>query len=162
MSRTGIRAGRALALVCVALLAVSSASAQSSNFAHVPARTAYPSPVSAGAPAFRIYPGDRGFQATMKIAHYYQNAERSAGAMSAATPRYAVTAEPPAATPVAVTIPETEGPTEMVNIRGPDGKVRSFPIKGGRAAIKTRTIVVHPGEQLHLVIRGGRVEVRNK
>jgi hypothetical protein len=35
-----------------------------------------------------------------------------------------------------------------VNLRGPDGQVRRFPVEGGRAAIQYRQVVLHPGEML--------------
>jgi hypothetical protein len=38
----------------------------------------------------------------------------------------------------------------LVNVRGPDGTVRSFPIEGGLAAIKVQTVVVHAGESVTL------------
>ncbi len=61
-----------------------------------------------------------------------------------------------------VTVTEPEGPTEMVSIRGPDGQVRSFPLVGGRKAIKARTLIVRPGQTLNLTIYGGRVTVARK
>ena len=35
-----------------------------------------------------------------------------------------------------------------VDLRGPDGQVRRFPVEGGRAAIRYRQVVLHPGETL--------------
>lgn len=150
---------KGLVMCAAALLATSAAQAQTSALGHVPARTAYAARPGATAPAFQIYPGDRMFQATMKIEHYYQDAERSAtAAYHPPAWRSAVQEE----APVAVSIREPEGPTEMVSIRGPDGKVRSFPLVGGRKAIKVRTLVVRPGQRLNLVVSGGQVTVMRK
>jgi hypothetical protein len=33
-----------------------------------------------------------------------------------------------------------------VNLRGPDGTVRRFPLEGGREAIQSREVIVHAGE----------------
>jgi hypothetical protein len=38
-----------------------------------------------------------------------------------------------------------------VDLRGPDGKVRRFPVEGGQAAIQTRQLVLHAGQSLTLV-----------
>jgi hypothetical protein len=35
-----------------------------------------------------------------------------------------------------------------VDLRGPDGQVRRFPVEGGRAAIQYRQVVLRPGESL--------------
>jgi hypothetical protein len=35
-----------------------------------------------------------------------------------------------------------------VDIRGPDGQIRRFPVEGGRAAIQYRQVVLRPGEML--------------
>jgi hypothetical protein len=55
----------------------------------------------------------------------------------------------PAAFSVVVTIP-VEPPSKpfYVDLRGPDGRVRRFPVEGGRAAIRYRQVVLHPGETL--------------
>jgi hypothetical protein len=37
-----------------------------------------------------------------------------------------------------------------VDIRGPDGQVRRFPVEGGRAAIQYRQVILHAGEMLTL------------
>jgi hypothetical protein len=63
---------------------------------------------------------------------------------------------------VQVNVAEPAEVTEMVQIRGPNGEVRSFPIVGGRKAIKARTIIVRPGQSLNLTIQGGQVEVSRK
>lgn len=139
------------ALSALMLLVASAAQAQTSSSGHVPARTPYASSDS----AYRIYPGDHLYQATMKIQHYYQDVER----------RPVTTAyHPPAhreeeAMPIEVSVTEPADVTEMISIRGPNGEVRSFPIVGGRKAIKARTILVRPGQTLNLVVQGGSVSV---
>jgi hypothetical protein len=35
-----------------------------------------------------------------------------------------------------------------VDLRGPDGQLRRFPVEGGRDAIQARQVVLHPGESL--------------
>ncbi len=150
---------KGLALLSAVLLTASTVQAQTSGSSHVPARTTYVPRSSAGAPAFNIYPGDRMFQATMKIEHYYQDAERSAPAAVYHPLARHPSAQEEAAAPVEVSISEPEDATETVAIRGPDGKVRSFPIAGGRKAIKVRTLVVRPGQSLRLVVYGGRITV---
>ena len=154
-----LRLAKGLLLCAAALLLASSAQAQTSSSGHVPARTAYPSRQTAP-PPFSIYPGDRMFQATMKIQHAYQYAEQAAPVVP--YQRASRTPVQETAGPVAVDVASPEGITEMVAIRGPDGKVRSFPIVGGRKAIKARTIIVRPGQSINLTIRGGHVEVLRK
>jgi hypothetical protein len=150
---------KGLVLCAAALLAVSSAQAQTSPSGHVPARTTYPQ--SPTPQPFSIHPGDHMFQATMKIQHNYQYAERVAPLVRSRPPVPPPSApEEPAGVAVAVT--EQEQPMETVKIRGPNGEVRSFPIVGGRQAIKARTIIVRPGQSLHLVVQGGSVTVSSK
>ncbi len=150
------------ALLAAVLLAAPSAQAQTSPSGHVPARTAYGSSSRVGAQAFRIFPGDHMFQAAMKIEHYYQTAARTGSVVAYHPPARRSPARLEAAAPVEVSISEPEDATEMVTIRGPDGKARFFPIAGGRKAIKVRTLIVRPGQSLNLMIRGGRVEVLRK
>jgi len=149
---------KGLVFCAAALLIPCVAQAQTSSSGHVPARTTY-RPIAP--PPFSIYPGDRMFQATMKIQHAYQYAERVAPVVNY-RPRVVQTTVPESATPVEVGVTSPEGITEMVTIRGPDGKLRSFPIVGGRKAIKARTIIVRPGQSLNLSIQGGHVEVSRK
>ena len=149
--------GKASALLAVVLAAASHARAQTSSSGHVPARTPYPTRNSADAATPQVYPGDHLFQATMKIARSYRNVERP---VPIAPRRPSAPLEK--AMPVEVTVTEPEGPTEMVSIRGPDGQVRSFPLVGGRKAIKARTLIVRPGQTLNLTIYGGRVTVARK
>jgi hypothetical protein len=42
------------------------------------------------------------------------------------------------------TLPATE--TAYLNLRGPDGQVRRFPVEGGAAELSSRVIVLRPGE----------------
>jgi hypothetical protein len=41
-----------------------------------------------------------------------------------------------------------------VNLRGPDGLVRSFPVEGGPEAIQRREVIVHPGESATVNVTG--------
>jgi hypothetical protein len=100
------------------------------------------------------------FQATMKIQSTYQAAERAAPVTVYRRPAPRVVQEE--ATPVEVTVTGPEGPTEMVSIRGPNGEVRSFPLVGGRQAIKARTIIVRPGQTLNLMVHGSSVSIKTK
>lgn len=96
----------------------------------------------------------------MKIQTSYQAAERAAPIAVYRRPAVRVVQEE--AAPLEVGITEPEGATEMVTIRGPNGEVRSFPIAGGRKAIKARTIVVRPGQTLNLTVRGGPITITTK
>lgn len=153
--------GKGLVCCAAALLATSSVQAQTSALGHVPARTAYAPRLTANAPAFSVYPGDHMFQATMKIEHYHQDMERAAPIAAYHPPAWHSSVREEA-TQVAVSISEPEGPAEMIAIRGPNGEVRSFPIVGGRQAIKARTIIVRPGQSLNLVVYGDRISVTRK
>lgn len=145
-------------LCALTLLVASTAQAQTSASGHVPARMPY----AATDAAYRIFPGDHLYQATMKIQHYYQDVERQAPTMAYRAPAPKSTHREDEAMPVEVSITDPAGVSEMIAIRGPNGEVRSFPIVGGRQAIKARTIIVHPGERLKLVVQGGRVVVLTK
>jgi hypothetical protein len=149
-----------IALLSALLFTASAAQAQTSGLGHVPARGA-PAPYNLrGLPPFGIYPGDHMFQGGMKIQTTYQAATHAAPVTVYRRPAPPVV--PEEAAPVAVTVTEPEGPTEMVTIRGLDGEVRSFPIVGGRKAIKARTIIVHPGQTLNLIVRGGGITLSTK
>jgi hypothetical protein len=50
----------------------------------------------------------------------------------------------------------------MVDIRGPDGQVRSFALANGRDTIQARTIVVRPGEKLTIQLNGTQVHLDKK
>jgi hypothetical protein len=67
----------------------------------------------------------------------------------------------PAPPPIARAMPQPAGYSAVVNmpveppskpfyvdLRGPDGRVRRFPVEGGRSAIRYRQVVLHPGEKL--------------
>jgi hypothetical protein len=149
-----------IAFVSVLLLSSSVAQAQTSAYGHAPApgsRTPYN---LRGLPAFGIYPGDHMFQATMKIGTAYQAAEHALPVTVYRRPAPRVVHEEAASMEVSVTEPEE--PTEMVPIRGPDGEVRSFPLVGGRKAIKARTIIVRPGQTLNLMVHGSSITVTTK
>jgi hypothetical protein len=64
-------------------------------------------------------------------------------------PAPVVRAMPPAAYSVVVRM-SVQPPSKpfYVDLRGPDGQVRRFPVEGGRAAIRYRQVVLHPGERL--------------
>jgi hypothetical protein len=77
---------------------------------------------------------------------------------SATTTRYSPPASVPApvvrAAPMRMTIlvsspaPQPEkGPLE-VNLRGPDGQVRRFPVEGGAASIQWTQVVIRPGQSV--------------
>jgi hypothetical protein len=52
----------------------------------------------------------------------------------------------PVTVSVAVTPPQTAKEVVYVNLRGPDGQVRRFPVEGGRDAIQApQVIVLRPG-----------------
>jgi hypothetical protein len=55
----------------------------------------------------------------------------------------------PAAFSVVVNMP-VQPPSKpfYVDLRGPDGQVRRFPVEGGRAAIRYRQVVLQPGQSL--------------
>jgi hypothetical protein len=151
-----------IALLIGLLFTAPAARAQTSASGHVPAPGTPASYNLRGLPPFGIYPGDRMFQATMKIQSTYQAAEHAAPPVAVyrrPTPR--VVREE--AAPVEVTVTEPAGPTELVTIRGPNGEVRSFPIVGGRQAIKARTIIVRPGQSINLMVHGrGPITITTK
>jgi hypothetical protein len=37
-----------------------------------------------------------------------------------------------------------------VDIREPDGTVRTIPLEGGREVIQTQEVIVHAGESIHI------------
>jgi hypothetical protein len=159
MSRRMLLVGATTVPLFAVLCTTSPIRAQTSALGHVPARTAYAPPVAASSRPFGIYPGDHLFQAAMKIEYAYQAAERSAPpVVYRPPPRPVVVRE----ALVEVSVTEPAGPMETVRIRGPNGEVRSFPIAGGRQAIRAQTILVRPGQSVNLLIRGGHVEVRGE
>jgi hypothetical protein len=159
MSRRVLWIAQGVSLFAVMLLWASAARAQTSSLGHVPARGASVSANLRNVPPFGIYPGDRMFQASMKISGTYQAAERAAPVVVYRRPAPRVHEE---AAPVAVNVTEPEGATELVQIRGPNGEVRSFPIVGGKKAIKARTIIVRPGQTLNLTVYGGSVTIATR
>jgi hypothetical protein len=55
--------------------------------------------------------------------------------------------------PLDVTIVERAAPTPLVvTLRGPGAEVRTFQVPAGRQAIRTREVIVHPGEQLTIPV----------
>ncbi len=149
--------GKSLALLCVVLLATSSASAQSSPLGHAPARTAYPYPrYYTGLKSYQIYPSDKGYQYTMKIQHYKQAVEEfSAAAASSRPPAWVASVHREApVSDVVVSVTRPVSQSRVVAVRGPDGQLRSFPLAGGPETIQSRTIVVHPGEKLTIWLDG--------
>lgn len=74
---------------------------------------------------------------------------RAAASMPAAV---SVAREAPPAVQVAVTLRQQEKPPVLVDIRGPDGKLRTFRLEGGNEVVKTRTFPVRPGETVTVSI----------
>jgi hypothetical protein len=63
--------------------------------------------------------------------------------------------------PVVVSVVVTPAPRPAVEpvtvaVRGPDGQVRRFPVEGGRAAIRTREVILRPGEAVTIQWRGSK------
>jgi hypothetical protein len=55
----------------------------------------------------------------------------------------------PAVVSVAVTVaPQPATGSIQVNLRGPDGQLRRFPLEGGREAIEYEQIVLRPGQSV--------------
>ena len=58
-----------------------------------------------------------------------------------------------AAVPVTISLTApapTQAATETayINLRGPDGQLRRFPVEGGAAELQSRVVVLRPGESL--------------
>jgi hypothetical protein len=49
---------------------------------------------------------------------------------------------------VVVSVPQPAAETTTVDIVGPDGQKRNFPVEGGLASIQYRRVVLRPGEVL--------------
>jgi hypothetical protein len=142
------------AFVFAAFLAVSPAIAQPSPLGHVAAPGSRSS-------SLRIYPGDKGYHSTMQIEHYYQTRGRLASSTPSVrvTPqRYRATSAPTALN-VVVSIGEPALKPVMVDIRGPDGKVRSFAVAQGNDVIQPRRVIVRAGEKLIIRLDGARVQL---
>jgi hypothetical protein len=95
-----------------------------------------------------IPPGTRGYQTTMIIQNHWQHPAELPPPPPAARPTRVAPAQP---LQVVVTAP-AEAPPFYVNLRGPDGQVRRFPVEGGRAAIRVREIIVRPGQTVTVYV----------
>jgi hypothetical protein len=78
---------------------------------------------------------------------------------SQAQPAYASGVRP-AALQVAIAVlppasPPAQGPL-YVNLRGPDGQLRRFPVEGGRDAIQVQQVVLRPGQSVTFQWRAAR------
>lgn len=159
MSRTSWSVGVGLVFATALLFAPTSLFAQwSPSNKHALPRSGY-NPGYYAAASSSIPPAARGYQVTRIIQQRYLNAERTAA--SAPVSRYTPAPEPvPSSLEVGVNPPPTKPMT--VAIRGPDGKVRTFPL-ASPDAIQPRTIIVHPGERLSITVNGGvRVQIQRK
>ncbi len=148
------------AFALAALVDVSPAAAQPSAQGHVaaPGYVRYWLP---GAPNLRIYPGDKGYHSTMQVMSYYQTLAYVEAVAQGVRPVYRYYPQPvaPVAPTVVVSINEPAKQPVMVDIRGPDGKVRSFAVSSVNA-IQPRTIVVRPGDSA--TIQFGTAQVNKK
>jgi hypothetical protein len=93
--------------------------------------------------------------------HRQRTTPRPAAAPSSLpTPTARPVAEaPPGRLVVSITAPaEAARPPSAplyVDIRGPDGSVRTFPVEGGRAAIQPQTVIIRPGETMTVKLQVG-------
>ena len=106
-----------------------------------------------------IPPAAKGYQVTRIIEQRYLNAERAAtpAPVSRSTPA-------PQPVPSSLAVGVDPGPAKPMTaaIRGPDGKVRTFPLASPEA-IQPRTVIVHPGERLSITVGNGvRVQIQRK
>lgn len=92
--------------------------------------------------------GAKAYQLIQMQQQYLQRSAQAARpAALVATPAAAVKVQTvPQQMTVAVTAPET--PQFAVDIRGPQGETRTFPVAGGPQAIQVRRYVLQPGEQM--------------
>jgi hypothetical protein len=97
-----------------------------------------------------IPPGARGFQVAMMWQDFYQH--RATTATPAPVPRTARPAPTVGPLQVAVSVPTGEPKPVYVDIRGPDGSIRRFPLEGGRQAIHPREVIVHAGESVTVTL----------
>src|SRR5262249_13352420 len=76
------------------------------------------------------------------------------------SPPAPVRAAPPPQMTVSVAVPpatpQPAGGPVFVNLRGPDGQVRRFPVEGGAKAIETTQIVIRPGQSVTIRWRAAR------
>lgn len=101
--------------------------------------------------------GAKAFQVSMIQQEYLQ---RQFERRAPAGPQTAYRATPsqrvaPIAITVAVTVPvptPAASRSLVVDLRGPNGEVRSFAVEGGSAAIESRTVTVRAGESVTLRI----------
>lgn len=72
----------------------------------------------------------------------------------AAAPAAVVTAVRTEPQPVGVTVAvrQSAAPPVLVDIRGPDGKVQTFRLEGGREVVKTRYYPLYPGEKVSITL----------
>jgi hypothetical protein len=63
---------------------------------------------------------------------------------------YVRTATAPSVVTVSINTPSRWNPPAAIAIRGPEGDVRTFAVEGGRDALHSRVIVLHPGEKVTL------------
>jgi hypothetical protein len=77
-----------------------------------------------------------------------EHARSGSTSQRSAQPTPAVVVRPAAVSiVVAPPAPVVEEPL-AVDLRGPDGQIRRFPVEGGRAAIQTTQVVLRPGESV--------------
>jgi hypothetical protein len=109
----------------------------------------------------RIPADARGYQIVQIQQEYAQRRaqQRAAAAVTPVAPRGPTTGMPPPDLPlglsIAVSTPADRPEDEpvVVDIQGPDGKVRAFPLEGGRETVRVRQVVVRPGETVTLRVR---------
>jgi hypothetical protein len=115
-------------------------------------------PAAAQQPAAspRIPPDAKGWQAAMIQQEYLQarSAQRAPAAPPTTPQALYARAPSPQRTPtllsVTLAVPAVQQETAVVSVdlRGPDGEVRNFPLEGGREVIQTRKVIVRPGESV--------------
>ena len=98
----------------------------------------------------RISPEMRGYQRTM-IYQQHATAAPSVLSHSAYRTNLPVTTTAAPSLEVVVSAPVAPAPT-TVTLRGPDGRMRTFALQGGRAAIQTRSVIVHAGETVRITV----------
>ncbi len=102
----------------------------------------------------RVSPDARGYQRTMVYQQHYQHQAATAHT-GVAHPTYHRPAEHPTEAPTALQV-VVKAPTTYVTLRGPNGEVRRFPLVGGREAIQVRSVIVRPGQTVHITIMAKR------
>jgi hypothetical protein len=103
----------------------------------------------------RVPPDAKGHQAGLILREQLQRrpAQQRAAPPAAQPPRTVVVRPAPAPEPlqVVVSVP-AQPPRVFVDIRGPDGKMRRFPLEGGAAAIQRQEVVVRAGETATITV----------